>query len=192
MSGAHAGCGRFLPGTPVAERFWAKVDMGDGAGCWLWIGARNRDGYGHISINATKRATASRVAWELHHGPIPTGMLVCHSCDTPRCVRPDHLFLGTHGDNARDCFAKGRRVAPMNAGERNPARKLSLSDVSGIRRRLAAGEKRRAVAMAYGVSPSQIFNIAHGVCWATRDAGWTQPESRPLAEHENGSGAPHG
>ena len=79
----------------------------------------------------------------------------------------------------------------MNAGERNPARKLSISDVAGIRKRLAAGEKRREIAIAHGVSPTQIFNIAHGICWASVDAGWSQHESHSCLARENASGVTH-
>jgi len=154
MSGSHARCGRFLPGTPLAERFWAKVDRGDESGCWLWVGARNRDGYGHISIDATKRATASRVAWELHNGPIPSGMLVCHHCDMPPCVRPDHLFLGTPADNSHDRDRKGRQGA-------SPQAKLTQAQVSELRMRRASGEKLKDLAQTFGVHWTTVWRAVH-------------------------------
>lgn len=87
---------------PIAPRFWSKVHITDG--CWLWTGAL-RNGYGRFGSRPFKYA--HRVSWELANGP--TGDLkVLHRCDNPRCVRPDHLFLGTQLDNMRDRSAKGR------------------------------------------------------------------------------------
>ncbi|MER3405479.1 MAG: hypothetical protein C4289_10265, partial [Chloroflexota bacterium] len=96
---------------PLAIRFWAKVQKTDG--CWYWLGQVNKDGYGYLGVgsklNGTKRLVkAHRVVFELAFGPIPEGLEVCHHCDEPRCVRPDHLFLGTHADNMVDAFRKGR------------------------------------------------------------------------------------
>lgn len=93
--------------VPLADRFWAKVDIsGD---CWLWSGAIYAEsGYGRLSFQR-KALGAHRVAWQLVNGPIPDGMLVCHRCDNPPCVRADHLFLGTQSDNIADMWAKGRR-----------------------------------------------------------------------------------
>ena len=95
---------------PIANRFWPKVQKSDG--CWLWTGAIKSNGYGHIGSEGPggylKVRTTHRVSWELHFGPIPAGLLVLHRCDVRNCVRPDHLFLGTHTDNMLDCIAKGR------------------------------------------------------------------------------------
>lgn len=89
--------------------FWSRVDKsGD---CWLWTGARDGKGYGRLG-----NKVASRLSWELSHGPIPRGKLVCHKCDNPPCVRPDHLFLGSPADNFYDMVAKGRGVRPTKAG----------------------------------------------------------------------------
>lgn len=87
--------------TNMRERFYDRARRSDG--CWSWLGTVDGCGYGRLGS-----VSAHRVAWELHRGPIPVGMCVCHSCDNPSCVNPDHLFLGTHGDNARDMVAKGR------------------------------------------------------------------------------------
>jgi hypothetical protein len=90
----------------LSERFWEKVNK---AGeCWEWTACRHHQwGYGHVRVGG-KLEAAHRVSWEMHNGPIPDGLLVCHHCDNPKCVRPAHLFLGTGTDNSRDMHAKGR------------------------------------------------------------------------------------
>lgn len=90
----------------MAERFWVRVDRAEGAACWHWLRAVTRDGYGYFHYGRAR--LAHRVAYELTHGPIPEGMQVCHQCDNPGCVRPDHLFIGTAQDNADDKVRKGR------------------------------------------------------------------------------------
>jgi len=92
--------------TPLEERFWPKVDKtGD---CWLWTGWRNDEGYGYIR-DVGRIVRAHRASYELTQGAIPEGMMVLHKCDNPPCVRPDHLRLGTNGDNMIDMYSKGRR-----------------------------------------------------------------------------------
>lgn len=96
------------PDAEVA-RFWAKVEKSDG--CWLWT-ASLVEGYGRFYRFGSINAKAHRFSFELAAGPIPDGMLVCHTCDNRKCVRPEHLFLGTPSDNMRDAVQKGRLVTP--------------------------------------------------------------------------------
>jgi hypothetical protein len=94
-----------LHGLSMTERFWAYVQKT--ASCWVWTGTQSDNGYGRI-WGKGRHIKAHRFSWELHNGPIPEGMHVCHKCDTPACVNPEHLFLGTASDNMRDMVAKGR------------------------------------------------------------------------------------
>jgi hypothetical protein len=94
--------------TPLIDRLWAKVDKtGD---CWIWTGACDSKGYGRIGAGGRggRLVRPHRVVYEAEHGAIPEGMYVCHHCDNPPCVRPEHLFLGTNQDNQLDAVAKGR------------------------------------------------------------------------------------
>lgn len=91
----------------LAERFARFVQKSDG--CWLWTGAKKATGYGFIRVVGVGMRGAHRIAYELANGPIPEGMVVRHTCDNPRCVRPDHLIVGTVADNVRDCAERGRR-----------------------------------------------------------------------------------
>jgi hypothetical protein len=101
--------GWFLP-TPVSERFWSKVDKsGD---CWTWTASHRADGYGLVSVNG-RFERAHRVALALTGIDVPEKMEVCHRCDNPSCVRPDHLFIGTHAENMRDMMSKDRFSWPQ-------------------------------------------------------------------------------
>lgn len=91
---------------PPDRRFWSKVNIS--TSCWNWIGCLNNKGYGEFRVWKTWSEYAHRFSWALHFGPIPNGLKVLHRCDNPRCVRPDHLFLGTQADNVADMLAKGR------------------------------------------------------------------------------------
>ena len=98
-----------------------------GGGCWVWTGGRNRQGYGRVMIDG-RSWLAHRLAWIVYRGPIPDGLCVCHSCDNPPCVNPDHLWLGTRADNNRDAIAKGRLKLKMGS-----ERKLTADQVRAAR-----------------------------------------------------------
>src|SRR6185436_17789995 len=104
---------------PVA-RFWSKVDK---AGeCWVWSGNKMGKGYGVFYTNK-KAYPAHRYAWELENGPIPKGLEACHTCDNPACVRPSHIFIGTHAENIQDASRKGRLYL-----QQHPKRSSLLKD----------------------------------------------------------------
>ena len=96
----------------AVERFWKNVDKTES--CWVWTGSVRHFGHGHLNVSR-RRILAHRFSWELAHGPVPAGLNVCHRCDNPRCVHPEHLFLGTQGDNVRDMVAKGRHPKQVAA-----------------------------------------------------------------------------
>lgn len=108
--------GLYNGGMDWRERFWSKIGPQRDDGCREWTAGKFRYGYGAFLLDGKLRK-AHRVMWELHFGPIPEGLFVCHHCDNPPCVEVSHLFLGTPLDNMRDKIAKGRLVA--SPGERN-------------------------------------------------------------------------
>lgn len=137
-----------------ADIFWSKVDkVADG--CWLWQGTMSNGGYGFFDINA-RRYIASRAAYEIVCGPIPDNMCVCHKCDNPRCVRPDHLFLGTKGDNNRDCARKGR------VKNYRPALKITSEQMVEIYRLHRQGTSVKKLAKVYGISEQSARSVALG------------------------------
>lgn len=138
------------------QRFYDFIKSGPIAGCWEWSGALNRSGYGLFCISGTKGMHASRASWILHKGPIPEGMCVCHSCDNPGCVNPDHLWLGTKADNNRDRSTKNRS---------RPS-KLTAEDVEFITRNWSKynrnGWTQKKLSDKFGVSRGMISYITSG------------------------------
>jgi hypothetical protein len=91
----------------VEERFFEKVNITDS--CWIWIGTPNRDGYGRMSVNK-KQYLAHRLSYQIHKGEISNDLCVCHTCDNPSCVNPEHLWIGTHQNNVTDKVNKNRHA----------------------------------------------------------------------------------
>lgn len=142
------------------DRFWSKVDKsGD---CWLWTASKDKDGYGQIRVDG-KNLKAHRLVIELEGSDVPSGMCVLHRCDTPSCVRPDHLYIGTMADNVRDRDDRGRRAPPV--GENNGRAKLTTEDVAKIRRVYASGFTQQMIANRFGVHQTTISNIIRGRNW---------------------------
>lgn len=129
------------------------------SGCWLWLAFGPR-GYGVMSLGRKgQKMGAHRMAWALANGPIPDDMFICHKCDTPPCVNPDHLFVGTALDNMRDRADKGR----CN-GEWNGRCKLTNAEVLKIRE-YGKVVNHDDLGLSYGLSRRSVTDICRGVTW---------------------------
>ena len=156
------------------ERFWTKVSKSsDPDGCWEFVGlsGKRRSDYAPFSYQGRIMA-AHRVSWTLEHGEIPTGMCVCHHCDNRRCVRPDHLFLGTAKDNMQDMVKKGR-ATKANRGSGNGMAKLTEEQVYEIREVCRYGDLKR-LGEKFGVSKSSMYEIRTRKTW-----GWLPEREKP-------------
>ncbi len=142
------------------ERFWEAVKKSPD-GCWMFS-KTGRSEYGCVNFRG-KSTLAHRVSWIIHNGEIPDGMLVCHKCDNPGCVNPNHLFLGTHRDNALDMHNKGR--ANPKVGSNHPNAKLNEMAVVEIRRKRESGAKLKELAEEFGVEDSVISCVVLRKTW---------------------------
>lgn len=140
----------------LPAHFWARVDC-SGA-CWLWRGYVKPNGYGTVSIHR-RDVHVHRYAYQLTYGEIPPGLFVLHRCDTPTCVRPEHLRLGTHADNMADMKQKRRQAF----GDRCTWAKLTTLKAREMRAR--AGERQSVLAADFGVSTSTVSLVLLGKTW---------------------------
>lgn len=147
------------------RRFWSKVEITDS--CWLWTGTIQEEwGYGHFSYRRDGKGftvKAHRFAYELLVGPIPDETMVLHECDTPACVRPDHLHLGDHARNMAEMYDRGR--GNKSHGTAHHASKLDDDKVREIRRRYAAGERQVPLAREFGVAQGIISDVVRRKTW---------------------------
>jgi hypothetical protein len=153
----------------LKTRFMRHVEKeDDGKRCWLWVGTKNKAGYGGIQVNG-KRALVHRISYMLHHGAIPEGVgfhghVVCHACDNPSCVNPGHLFLGSQYTNMQDRDAKGRRAALI--GSQHGMASLSEEDVKTILEIAATGRYTQTkIGKMFGVSNSTVSLIVNRKNW---------------------------
>lgn len=152
----------------MITRFEDKFIPEPNSGCWLWLGALDVNRYARFGVKG-RNCKASRVSYALYKCEEPGALHVLHKCDTPQCVNPDHLFLGTHQDNVADRVAKGRegdRSGLKNgcAGQRNPLSRLSPADVKKIRE-MKKRMPYRAVADHFGVAVGSVQKIIEGRSW---------------------------
>lgn len=142
------------------DKFFARTKETP-EGCWIWQGGRSGK-YGKTTY-LYETWLAHRLAWFFTHSEVPSA-LVCHKCDTPLCVNPAHLFLGTHSDNTKDAVSKGRHICnyPPMPGEKHPMHKLTWPQVREIRNSELSGRKAAAY---YGVDRRTIAFIRQGKTW---------------------------
>lgn len=141
-----------FPHTTLADTFMNRVRKTES--CWIWTGTTNQYGYGIVLVDK-KSKRAHRVSYEIHKGEIPSDMVVMHSCDTPACVNPDHLSIGTKLDNNRDCKEKRRNAF----GERNGHAKVTDEQIDLIR---TLPFTQVQLAQMFGITQSQISRIISG------------------------------
>ena len=154
--------------SPLKERLLQATTI-DGNGCWICsigvgVGISNR--YGQVMIGGGTRISMPnhRAAWVVYRGPIPKGMCVLHTCDTPSCINPSHLFLGSQADNVRDMIAKGR--SPDRKGEKGSAAYLTAEQVLEIRFLWDAGlHTQRQISERCGVNVSNVKSIIYRHSW---------------------------
>lgn len=183
-----AGRGLFpLPATmkTLEERFWTRVNKSGPiqehaihlGNCWEWTGSFHKNGYGQFL--RLENSKAHRFSWRIHKGKIPDGLHVCHKCDNRKCVRPDHLFIGTISDNAKDCAKKGRNGMQTNPqksklcgnsfqrarGESNGLSKLTEAQVIEILKTERSVIQNRDFADRFGVSVETIRNVYLRKTW---------------------------
>lgn len=151
---------------PVRERFYDMFAPEPNTGCWLWTGALLKSGgYGALTVNRST-VRAHRLSWELHRGTIPSGLFVCHKCDTPSCVNPDHLFLGTNLENMHDRDAKNRVSRDHMRGEKNPNTRLTSDQVRAMRKERASGRSTADIAKRFGVCWGSADDVVRGRSWS--------------------------
>jgi hypothetical protein len=143
------------------NRFLANIEFAAN-GCWIWTGLMDKDGYGCIRPGTgTSYRRAHRFSYEIFVGPIPFGMKVLHSCDTPSCVRPWDLFSGTNRDNINDMMSKGRQ----RKGIAINLAKLNDDKVRAIRLLFSSALSNGDIARKFGVKKEAVRRIRHGMNW---------------------------
>lgn len=154
-----------VPKMTAIERFWSKVAVTKNHDdCWLWQAGLTHSGYGQFSLGGRKgkHIPAHRYSYTIANGEIPSGLFVCHRCDNPLCVNPNHLFVGTHVDNVQDMVSKGRQ----QKAERHGNRKLTVKQVQCIRDRYAQGGiTLKELGDEFGVSEATISLTVRRIHW---------------------------
>lgn len=140
--------------------FLNKTDVQDDLHCWEWKAGLRTGGYGQMRYQG-KLLGAHKVSYLLHKGRVPDGLVVCHTCDNPKCVNPRHLFLGEPKDNSRDMVEKGR----SRKGESHHNAKLTDAEILAIRELRAKGQSLNEIAKCFQVSKKMVLNIVQGKAW---------------------------
>lgn len=132
-------------------------------GCWIWNSTKDKDGYGVFTHHRNKQIRAHRASYEFYVGDIPDGAFICHKCDTPACINPNHLFIGTAKENTRDMITKGRKASLCGSDHR--LSKLTESNVIEIRKLHTYGLAHSEIAKCYGVVFQTISSVVRRKTW---------------------------
>lgn len=152
-------------GLTTLERFNRNIFNSEN-GCLEWTGNLTESGYGRFAINPKKTVRAHRFSWEINNGAIPDGLCVLHKCDNRKCIKIDHLFIGTHLDNALDRERKNRGAAQKRKGSNHPLAKLSNEKAKSIRSLYSTGEyKIDFLSSLLCVSRTQIRRVINNEVW---------------------------
>jgi hypothetical protein len=149
--------------STLKRRFYERVEPDLNSGCWLWTGTMDECGYGRVRGPIKTRAHRMSYMWNV--GDIPDGRIVMHKCDTPACVNPNHLRVGTQLENIKDRVVKGRCNGGSQPGERSPLAKITAADAANIVARRANGETFGSIGKDYPISVVQVRRIAIGQRW---------------------------
>ena len=168
--------GQFVK-TDEVDRFWSKVKKTNG--CWIWLGGTDKDGYGTFSVNRVNQR-AHRYSYMLAGNTLTDDQILCHTCDVPGCINPDHLFPGTHQDNATDRKNKGRyesisgknhyyaKTLPKERrrGEQHSMVRINEKQAKEVKVRLDKGEMATSIARSIGVPRHIVYNIKYKTAWS--------------------------
>ena len=198
--------------TPqLREHFYRRVSV-EKTGCWHWTGGkRSRDNYGAMHVGGNNQMLAHRVSWLIYNGHIPDGLHVCHTCDNPICVNPNHLFLGDDAVNMGDCRAKGRtatgdsngmRKHPESTpkGSRNGSSRLNELQVLEMIQLFKQGMPTPELGHRFGVAQATAQDIISGRGWKHitkgvnlyQDVFGSNPFASPTVLSQAGSGSGKG
>lgn len=155
--------------TPILiARFWSKVEVGANSACWMWKGAVGGNGYGRFRLSRARTEQPHRIAWELANAEPLGTRIACHTCDTPLCVNPHHIYAGSALTNIRDAVERGQHTGSGmdQRGSLNPNSRLTEEDVIRIKAMIEGGASNREIARHFPVGDAMVSRIRTGRSWA--------------------------
>lgn len=148
-------------------RFWKYVKRANEDQCWEWQGCLTKKGYGFLRVGRSTQL-AHRFSWAIRYGSVPSDLCCLHRCDNPRCVNPNHIFLGTRKDNNEDRARKKRGRNGPQDGPNNNYAKLTWNQIDGMRHLRNLGVGQEQIALSFGIKQSTVSRIVRGLGWIRR------------------------